>query len=229
MDMVSKYVLVSALSAGAGYFLAQKRLQNRYADLYRKESEESRAYHKAFYEKKLKKQLDEAKAQTQDNVQVFKDAVAEVEQIHQAKAEAVVADLVAPPEVLEAAEAMKNYRGYSQPAEPTQAATGNLVVEETEVKPEPAVRRLPYIIGVDEYMTPTMEGQEQVSLTYFADGILANDSDETFDVEWNVGKDNLQFGAQSNDKNAVYVRNEKLKKDFEVVRLSLAFDATPPG
>lgn len=217
--MVSRYVLVSALSAGAGYLLAQKRLQNRYADLYRKESEESRAYHKAFYEKKLKKQLDEAKAQTQDNVQVFKDAVAE----------AVVADLVAPPEVLEAAEAMKNYRGYSQPAEPTQAATGNLVVEETEVKPEPAVRRLPYIIGVDEYMTPTMEGQEQVSLTYFADGILADEKDETFDVEWNVGKDNLQFGAQSNDKNAVYIRNEKLKKDFEVVRLSLAFDATPPG
>ena len=54
-------------------------------------------------------------------------------------------------------------------------------------------------------------------LTYYTDGVLANDWLETFDIEETIGEDALEhFGDHVED--VVHVRNERLSADYEVVR-----------
>ena len=74
----------------------------------------------------------------------------------------------------------------------------------------------PYIIDVDEF--GMNEEYDTMCLTYFADGVLIDDSDEVVeDPDVVVGLDNLkifeEFGAS-----AVYVRNEIWKTDFEILK-----------
>ena len=74
----------------------------------------------------------------------------------------------------------------------------------------------PYTIDVDEF--GMNEEYDTMCLTYFADGVLVDDSDEVVeDPDVVVGLDNLkifeEFGAS-----AVYVRNEIWKTDFEILK-----------
>ena len=65
----------------------------------------------------------------------------------------------------------------------------------------------------DEY-----DDYEIVSLTYYDDGILANENDEIVeDVEELIGADSLnRFGEYEDD--SVYVRDERIKTDYEILR-----------
>lgn len=69
----------------------------------------------------------------------------------------------------------------------------------------------PYDFGeIDEY--------RKIDLTYYADGVLADEDDEIVpDVDDLVGKDSLNtFGEYEDD--AVFVRNEYLMTDFEILK-----------
>lgn len=71
----------------------------------------------------------------------------------------------------------------------------------------------PYVITPDDFADGNYD-HEAISLTYFADGILANDWFETFDIEETIGEKALeQF-----DDDVVHVRNKRLLADYEVVR-----------
>ena len=78
----------------------------------------------------------------------------------------------------------------------------------------------PYVINFDEFN----EGQDtfdKTNLTYYQeDDTLVDERDQPIDnVEYIVGDDNLtKFGHGSNDHNVVYVRNEKIGTDFEIIR-----------
>ena len=74
----------------------------------------------------------------------------------------------------------------------------------------------PYIIDVEEF--GMNEEYDTMCLTYFADGVLVDDSDEVVeDPDVVVGLSNLkifeEFGAS-----AIYVRNEVWKTDFEILK-----------
>lgn len=74
----------------------------------------------------------------------------------------------------------------------------------------------PYVITPNEFGDGNYE-HDIHGLTYYADGILANDWDETFDVDDTIGMDALaHFGDYEED--VVHVRNERLNADYEVVR-----------
>lgn len=78
----------------------------------------------------------------------------------------------------------------------------------------------PYIISFDEFHE-NEEGNEQVTVSYYAgDKTLADEKDQPIDNEDNVvGEDNLlRFGHGSHDSKVVYIRNERLGMDFEVIR-----------
>lgn len=60
-------------------------------------------------------------------------------------------------------------------------------------------------------------GHSLYVLTYYTDGVLANDWDEVFDIEETIGEESLEhFGDHVED--VVHVRNERLDADYEVVR-----------
>ncbi len=72
-------------------------------------------------------------------------------------------------------------------------------------------------------MSTTWErkNNEQVSLTYFdGDDVLVDDRDQPVpDPDDSIGEDHLgRFGVGSKDNNIVYVRNDRLELDFEILR-----------
>ncbi len=81
----------------------------------------------------------------------------------------------------------------------------------TEVKKVEA----PYVISPDEF--GEFEDYETISLTYYADKILADENDELVeDVEEIVGFESLgHFGEYEDD--SVFVRNDRMKADYEIL------------
>lgn len=78
----------------------------------------------------------------------------------------------------------------------------------------------PYWISVEEFMAND-KGFDQITISYFeGDDTLVDERQQLIpDVEGTIGAEQLQmFGKGSQDKSVVYVRNEKLGSDFEVVK-----------
>jgi hypothetical protein len=78
----------------------------------------------------------------------------------------------------------------------------------------------PYVLSHDEYFTGEKD-YIQTTLTYFVeDDVLIDARDDIIDdPDSTVGEVNLQkFGHGSRDNRIVYVRNDRLEVDFEVIR-----------
>lgn len=73
----------------------------------------------------------------------------------------------------------------------------------------------PYVIPPEQFGDD--ENYDQISLTYYADGVLADENDEVIeDVEDTVGIDSLnRFGEYEDD--SVFVRNDARKCDYEIL------------
>lgn len=86
--------------------------------------------------------------------------------------------------------------------------------EKPEQNIEENVER-PYVIAPDEF--GEIFEYETISLTYYADGILADDMDELVDdVEDVVGLDfHEHFGEYEDD--SVFIRNDVYKADYEIL------------
>lgn len=76
----------------------------------------------------------------------------------------------------------------------------------------------PYVIDPEEF--GDHEDYDTATLVYYADGVLADFSGELVeDVGGTVGGDSLtHFGENENDPDTVYVRNDILKFDYEILR-----------
>lgn len=74
----------------------------------------------------------------------------------------------------------------------------------------------PYVIA--PYDFGELDGYHQISLTYYADGVLEDeDGDVVTGVNELIGSDALlTFGEYEDD--SVFVRNEQLKTDFEILK-----------
>lgn len=83
-----------------------------------------------------------------------------------------------------------------------------------ECRKEEGVER-PYVIKPEEF--GEFGEYETISLTYYADQILADDGDELVeDVEGTIGFESLgHFGEYEDD--SVFVRNDRLKCDYEIL------------
>lgn len=74
----------------------------------------------------------------------------------------------------------------------------------------------PYVISPEEF--GELVGYDAITLTYYADGILADDDDEMIDeIDDTIGADSLShFGEYEED--AVFVRNDARCCDYEILR-----------
>ncbi len=84
------------------------------------------------------------------------------------------------------------------------------------------VMTMPYVISPNAL--GEIESYEIISLTYYADGVLTDDNDDPIDdIEDIVGVDSLKhFGEYEDD--SVFVRNDRLKCDFEVLLDQRTYD-----
>jgi hypothetical protein len=78
----------------------------------------------------------------------------------------------------------------------------------------------PYILSQDEYLEGELDYKQQ-TLTYFAeDDVLVDEKEQPINlIDTVVGEENLtRFGHGSGDNRIVYIRNDKLSMDFEIVK-----------
>lgn len=78
----------------------------------------------------------------------------------------------------------------------------------------------PYVISRAQFDDAEV-GLDQVTVTWWDKDDTLSDEQERImtDIDGTVGIDNLQkFGLGSDDENVVYIRNERISTDFEVVR-----------
>lgn len=89
---------------------------------------------------------------------------------------------------------------------------GKPPVEET---PKMTPGEIPYVISPDEF--GEIEGYTQVSLTYFADGVLSDEYGAVVDdVEEIVGDALKHFGEYEED--SVFARNDAKRCDYEILQ-----------
>lgn len=81
----------------------------------------------------------------------------------------------------------------------------------------------PYVISPDEY--GVYDNYTQISLTYYSDGVLADDEDEIIeDITNTVGDDFADhFGDYEDD--SVYIRNDRMKCEYEILRDNRSYEA----
>lgn len=92
---------------------------------------------------------------------------------------------------------------YTEPEEVKSTVADNHIID------------APYVIAPGEF--GELYEYETISLTYYADHILADDMDDIIeDVENTVGEESLtHFGEYEDD--SVFVRNDRLKHDYEIL------------
>lgn len=77
----------------------------------------------------------------------------------------------------------------------------------------------PYVISVAEFFEDNKTYQKLTITYYTADKVLVDDKDVPItDILRTVGLGIHKFGEQSDDENIVYVRNDRLELDFEIVK-----------
>jgi hypothetical protein len=93
--------------------------------------------------------------------------------------------------------------------------------KETFVAPKdqskPATR--PYVISEDEFMTNEPGHEQTTSVYYEGNQVLLDEIDEVVeDIDYSVGKQNLRCLEGENGQDIVYIRNDAISLDYEVVR-----------
>jgi len=203
--LVVGVALISAAAGGAaGYQLAVRRLNDKYNEQMEEEIERTRTY----YESKtkyptpqdaVKDLIGDAAIAAVDHREPTNE---ELERVVQKLKYNAVEGGVAPP--MEFDPRQNVFNGASDEDESFEAEVAS------------RDRTRPYIISVRENRE-NEEEYDNVTLTYYrGDDVLCDDKDEPYDIKY-VGEENLRFGHRSNDPNAVYVRSERLKANFEIL------------
>lgn len=216
------------LAAGGigGYFFATKRLKSYYEQL----STEEIADAKEFYANLNKVSVDGSSLSPQDVMEQRHGAdAAEALRVYQGGDEkgfpegTPYDDLVDERQIQKIEKSIKVEKTISSDGAVDVKESINVFVDDTfdiEVEKELRTNTRPYIITHDEYFAAEKDYDTQ-SLTYYeTDDTLCDEHDRPMDeINGTVGDDHLaRFGSGSKDKNIVYVRNERLETDYEIVR-----------
>lgn len=87
----------------------------------------------------------------------------------------------------------------------------DIVVDDSETN------MTPYPIDSQEF--GVLEGYEQIFLTLYSDGVLADDNDEIVEnPDEIVGKDYAKYFGSPDEPDVVVIRNNVLKADYEITR-----------
>lgn len=194
IQLVGLGVAAGAVGGVAAYYICKKKLETKYEQIAKQEIEDA----KKFYAR-----INKADA--------FSTPEGAANALH----------------VDEGAKALRRYKGES-PSEDAAAVTDLNIFAQSHVESHFDLEaempnrseEAPFIITQDEFLEAE-PGYEQVTLTYYeGDDTLADEGDQAIPlIDETVGKGTLhRFGHGSGDARTVFVRNDKLSTDFEVVK-----------
>ena len=201
MNSTLKGVLIFVLGAAAGSLATWKLIEKKYKDIAQEEIDSVKDTFS-----KMKKNEYPDKLEDYPDFEEFNDSddSDDVEEEH--KPEQKI-DRNNKPDIVEYAKILSE-TGYTNYAERQDKKEKKGV--------EPVEDERPYVISPDEF--GEKDGYENVTLTYYADGVLTDYFDNVIsNVDEVVGFDSLDhFGEYEDD--VVFVRNEKMETDYEILR-----------
>lgn len=197
-----------ATGSAAGYLVATKKLETKYAEIANKEILEAKKYYTVLPEKPDPEDLAKQYAEEEPADEEMEAALAALKQY--------TGQAMVPDDNPAVSEFIKE--------EVEQAVTASIFDREDayfdyEVEVSKRGEVDPFIITKEEFYHNEPENV-QVEITYYeADDIVSDGKDlPVEDVDGTVGREALQrFGAGSGDRNVVYVRNPRMQTDFEIV------------
>ena len=198
MNNTLKGVLIFVLGAAAGSLATWKLIEKKYKDIAQEEIDSVKDTFS-----KMKKNEYPDKLEDYPDFEEFDDSD-DVEE--EPKPEQKI-DRNNKPDIVEYAKILSE-TGYTNYAERQDKKEKKGV--------EPVEDEKPYVISPDEF--GEKDGYENVTLTYYADGVLTDYFDNVIsNVDEVVGFDSLDhFGEYEDD--VVFVRNEKMETDYEILR-----------
>ena len=198
MNSTLKGVLIFVLGAAAGSLATWKLIEKKYKDIAQEEIDSVKDTFS-----KMKKNEYPDKIEDYPDFKEFDDSD-DVEE--EPKPEQKI-DRNNKPDIVEYAKILSE-TGYTNYAERQDKKEKKGV--------EPVEDERPYVISPDEF--GEKDGYENVTLTYYADGVLTDYFDNVIsNVDEVVGFDSLDhFGEYEDD--VVFVRNEKMETDYEILR-----------
>lgn len=187
-------------------------------------------YAKTKYEQLLKESVDSVIEAFSDNIEIgeiTEDADEEDEEPSRKPSRNEKPDIIQYASELSKRE-HENYSGYFNEDEDEEADDDDEVMDDETPEDEAeydkveykkgSINPKPYVISPEEF--GELDDYDQVSLTYYADLFLGDDTGRLIDdVQDKVGWESLnRFGEYEED--AVHVRNEALRTDFEILRVN---------
>lgn len=208
-------VLSAATGSVAGYLVASKRLEKKYAEIAEQEIHEAKTYYRqqnkagefsdpsVLAEKYEDEDPSKMSAEDEELMNELKAALLEVGYTSDDQAVPVT-----PEEKLDV-EISITKNVFDSEEDPNEF----VLDDELDKK----AKGEPYILEEDEYLEND-SGYSQTALTYYAgDDILADERDHVIDnVKRAIGEDNLRFGYGSRSDTMVYIRNDKLNAEYEI-------------
>ena len=201
MNSTLKGVLIFVLGAAAGSLATWKLIEKKYKDIAQEEIDSVKDTFS-----KMKKNKYPDKLEDYPDFEEFDDSDDSDDVEEEPKPEQKI-DRNNKPDIVEYAKILSE-TGYTNYAERQDKKEKKGV--------EPVEDERPYVISPDEF--GEKDGYENVTLTYYADGVLTDYFDNVIsNVDEVVGFDSLDhFGEYEDD--VVFVRNEKMETDYEILR-----------
>lgn len=201
MNSTLKGVLIFVLGAAAGSLATWKLIEKKYKDIAQEEIDSVKDTFS-----KMKKNEYPDKLEDYPDFEEFDDSDDSDDVEEEPKSEQKI-DRNNKPDIVEYAKILSE-TGYTNYAERQDKKEKKGV--------EPVEDERPYVISPDEF--GEKDGYENVTLTYYADGVLTDYFDNVIsNVDEVVGFDSLDhFGEYEDD--VVFVRNEKMETDYEILR-----------
>ena len=201
MNNTLKGVLIFVLGAAAGSLATWKLIEKKYKDIAQEEIDSVKDTFS-----KMKKNEYPDKLEDYPDFEEFDDSDDSDDVEEEPKPEQKI-DRNNKPDIVEYAKILSE-TGYTNYAERQDKKEKKGV--------EPVEDEKPYVISPDEF--GEKDGYENVTLTYYADGVLTDYFDNVIsNVDEVVGFDSLDhFGEYEDD--VVFVRNEKMETDYEILR-----------
>lgn len=204
-----KYLLSVAIGAGAGYFYAQFKLQQRFEEDLKVATKEAKNRFRGQYEKKLETAKREAEV----------EALRSLGEDAKEEQKAVVSNPpVSTSPLSNAARALTDYKGISTASKPEEPKEDDSLDERA---PEP------HEISIEDFKE-NASGYKQYSITYYVeDDIFAGQSDQVIrepERSLVLGKANIEkIKSGFGDSDAFYVRAPVNKMELEVVRVENSY------
>lgn len=202
MNSTLKGVLIFVLGAAAGSLATWKLIEKKYKDIAQEEIDSVKDTFS-----KMKKNEYPDKLEDYPDFEEFDDSDDSYDSDDEEPKSEQKIDRNNKPDIVEYAKILSE-TGYTNYADRQDKKEKKGV--------EPVEDERPYVISPDEF--GEKDGYENVTLTYYADGVLTDYFDNVIsNIDEVVGFDSLDhFGEYEDD--AVFVRNEKMETDYEILR-----------